>query len=50
MITKFIDVVKRYSGYTRFITPVWNVYVDAVSKHPSIAGAVILILALHAIF
>lgn len=42
---KIVDIFKRYSGYTRFIEPVWSSYVGWVEAHPKTAATAIVALA-----
>jgi hypothetical protein len=43
---KFMDAVRRYSGYARFVEPVWSFYIGWIVAHPKAAGVTILVLAL----
>lgn len=42
-MTVFIDAVKRYSGYARFVAPMWSAYVAWVGAHPKTAAVVIAV-------
>jgi hypothetical protein len=48
-MTTFMDAVRRYSGYTRFLAPAWAKYVEFVQGRPQTAAIVIVVLALLAI-
>ncbi len=42
--------IGRYTGYTRFISPVWNWYVEWIAEHPKTSGALLLALFVLAVF
>jgi hypothetical protein len=45
---KIKDIVARYSGYTRFIEPIWSRYVGWVGAHPKTAAVLLVGLAVVA--
>lgn len=44
----FMDAVRRYTGYTRFIAPAWAGFVAWVDDHPKTAAVMIVGLAVVA--
>lgn len=48
MFQKIIDAVKRYSGYSRFISPAWDWLVRWVANHPKTAAGILVGLAVVA--
>jgi hypothetical protein len=44
MWLKITDALKRYSGYTRFISPAWLYACTWTQEHPKTATAALVIL------
>lgn len=48
MFAKIKEIIARYSGYTRFVEPVWSAYVGWIAAHPKTAATAIVALAVLA--
>lgn len=49
-MASFIAAVKRYTGYARFLSPVWAKYVALVTSYPRVSAAALLVTTFLAIF
>lgn len=50
MLTSALAAVKRYTGYARFLSPVWAAYVAKVAAYPRVAAIALLVTTFLAIF
>lgn len=49
MFANFVAAVKRYSGYTRFVSPYWQMYLDWLVAHPRTTGVMLIALFLFGV-
>jgi hypothetical protein len=49
-MSSFIAAAKRYTGYARFLSPVWAGYVALVTKYPRVSAGALLVTTFLAIF
>jgi hypothetical protein len=47
-MTHITEALKRYSGYTRFVAPIWSAYVGWVDAHPKTTALILVGLAVVA--